>query len=378
MKKLLSFLFLFSILRSAAQVDKLSPGKWIPGFTSITRYDSSRPAVAEQADKSKGRILQINLWYPSMGGTRKTHFADYVELVGKELDGSKAAHPLQKGTDKYFEWPASAGADKKAFTQFLEKRSPMQAYRDAKWQNKRYPLIMLVHGFAADYAYLGEYLASFGFAVMHVPVKGTLKYELDYEGKGLESQVNDYEFAWQLVKKEFPFIAQETAAVGFSFGGQSAVALAIRHPHIKAVVSLDGGIGSFFGAQLVSNQSYYAEKKVTSPILHLYNAADPHTELSWFKSIPYAERFLGSMKNMQHGHFTSFGLLNKILPGIMGKEVANPGNGYEAVMFLTREFIRETFDRELSAASFFSQREKEHPWLRDCLLSKTSKAPGTS
>ena len=42
---------------------------------------------------------------------------------------------------------------------------------------------------------------------------------------------------------------------------------------------------------------------------------------------------------MQHGHFTSFGLLNKIIPGIMGKAVADPGNGYEAIMLLTKEFL---------------------------------------
>jgi pimeloyl-ACP methyl ester carboxylesterase len=173
---------------------------------------------------------------------------------------------------------------------------------------------------------MGEYLASFGYVVMQVPVKGTMQYELDYEGKGLETQVLDYEFALSVLEKEFPYLSGEAAVAGFSFGGQSAVALALRNKSIKSVTSLDGGIGSVFGAQLLSNQTYYSEQDIVVPILHLYNPDDPYTDLTWFKSIPYSERFLAAMKNMQHGHFTSFGLLNKIVPGIMGKETADPGD----------------------------------------------------
>jgi dienelactone hydrolase len=356
--------------------NKSSTGK----LQTITRYDRSRTAVAEQNDKTKGRIIQLNIWYPSDAKSRRTNFSDYVELIGKELDDSPANKEYkQKGIDKYFEWPASAGANKKQFTDFLDKRIPMLAHKNAKWIKQKFPLVMLVHGFAADYAYLAEYIASQGFVVLHVPVKGTTKYELDYEGLGLQTQVTDYEFAISVLQKEFSFVAESAAAVGFSFGGQSAVALALRNPSVKAVVSLDGGIGSFFGAQLLSNQSYYLEKNIKAPILHLYNPTDPYTDLAWFRSIPYSERFLAAMKNMQHGHFTSFGLLNKIVPGIMGKDVVDPGNGYETVMLLTKEFIHQSLHDNLSTASgFFDQQKKNHTWIKGCLASIEIKAPGAS
>lgn len=379
MKKLLSF-FLLIQQYCIAQPINLQPGNFKPGFTSITRYDRSRNAVAEQKDKTKGRIIQINVWYPSNATSRQTNFSDYVELIGKELDDSPANKEYkQKGIDKYFEWPASAGANKKQFTDFLDKRIPMLAHKNAKWIKQKFPLVMLVHGFAADYAYLAEYIASQGFVVLHVPVKGTTKYELDYEGLGLQTQVTDYEFAISVLQKEFSFVAESAATVGFSFGGQSAVALALRNPSVKAVVSLDGGIGSFFGAQLLSNQSYYQEKNIKAPILHLYNPTDPYTDLAWFRSIPYSERFLAAMKNMQHGHFTSFGLLNKIVPGIMGKDVVDPGNGYETVMLLTKEFIHQSLNHNLSASSdFFDQQKKNHTWIKGCLALIEIKAPGTS
>lgn len=347
---------------------------------SITRFDASRTAVAEQPDKSKGRIIQLNIWYPSAADTRRTYFSDYVELVGKELDDSPANKAYkQKGIDKYFEWPLSLGADKKKFTDFLNKKTPMLAYRNAKWEKKKFPLVMMVHGFAADYAYMAEYIASHGYVVLHVPVKGTTKYELDYEGNGLQTQVVDYEFALSVLQKEFLYVAGQAIAVGFSFGGQSAVALALRYPSVKAVVSLDGGIGSFFGSRLLSSQSYYKEKNIAAPILHLYNPTDPYTDLTWFKSIPYAERFLAAMKNMQHGHFTSFGLINKVVPGLMGKDIPDPGNGYETVMLLTKEFIHQSLNHNLSASSgFFDQQKKTYTWIKECIAATEVKALGMS
>jgi len=66
----------------------LKSGNVKPGFISITRFDTTRPAVKEQSANDKGRIIQVNIWYPSVGGTTPMHFADYVGLVGKELDAS--------------------------------------------------------------------------------------------------------------------------------------------------------------------------------------------------------------------------------------------------------------------------------------------------
>lgn len=367
--KVLLFFCLFIAQYSIGQVVKLKPGTLKPGFISITRFDGSRPAVQEQVVKDKGRIIQVNIWYPSAGDTKRVHFADYVELVGKELDISPAnSNPQQKGIDKYFEWPVSAGADKKKFITFLESKIPMQAHRDATWLKQTYPVVILVHGFAVDHAYLAEYLCSNGYVVMQVPVKGTFAYELDYEGQGLASQVKDYEFALEIIEKEYAVSLHNIAVAGFSFGGQSAVALALRNKNIKAIISLDGGIGSAFGAQLLSRQSYYNSQQITAPILHLYNAEDTYTDLTWFEHINRSNRFIAAMKNMQHGHFTSFGLLDKTLPGIMGKPLTDPGNGYEAVMLLTKEFLAQRFNKNIvNAGKFFDTQKTVYPWIKECI-----------
>ncbi len=377
--KSMFYIFLFISHFSFGQISKLTPGNIKPGFISLTRYDSSRPAVQEQPLTDKGRIIQVNIWYPSAGDTRKMGFADYLKLVGKELDTTLANKQAeQKGVDKYFEWPASLGADKKKFITFLDNKIPTQAYQHAKWLKQKYPLVMIVHGFAADHAYLAEYLAGNGYIVMQVPVKGTTTYELDYEGKGLESQVRDYEFALKVAQKEFPFLTGPAAVIGFSFGGQSAVVLAQKNISIRAIISFDGGIGSAFGAQLLNKQPKYDSQLISAPILHLYNPGDSYTDLGWFDSIRNSNRFLCAMKNMEHGHFTSFGLLNKVVPGIMGKTKADPGNGYETIMVLTNEFLN-TFVKNKNAdtSSFFVTKKNIHSWIKECIVKTEIKTQGS-
>ena len=377
----MKIVFLLPLLISLAgfsQVQKLKPGNFKPGFISITRFDQSREPVREQPVGATGRTIQINLWYPSEGNGEKMNFAAYTSLAGLELDTSSKLNAIQSGIEKYFAWPASLGADKKKFIDFLEQKKPMLASAAAKWLKPGYPLIILVHGFAADFAFMAEWLSGHGYIVMQVPVKVTTTYDLDYEGKGLESQIADYEFALNIIRDEYDVTTSSIGVAGFSFGGQSAVALALRNPDIKAIVSLDGGIGSVFGSQLLGMQKNYEDRKIIQPVLHLYNAKDRHTDLNWFYRTRNTDRYLVAMKNMEHGHFTSFGLLNEVVPGIMGKQVADPGDGYEATMAMTKTFMDECLkSRKVSPSRLLASMQDEYPWIRACIEKAELKTRGT-
>jgi dienelactone hydrolase len=334
--------------------------------------------VKEQPAGAAGRIIQINLWYPSAGGSEKMNFAAYTSLAGLELDTTGKLNALQLGIEKYFAWPASLGADKQKFVYFLEQKKPMLASAAAKWLKPGYPLVILVHGFAADFAFMAEWLSSHGYIVMQVPVKGTKTYDLDYEGKGLQSQVMDYEFALNIVREEYGITTSSVGVAGFSFGGQTAVALALRNPAIKAIVSLDGGIGSVFGSQLLSMQENYDDQKIKQPVLHLYNAKDRHTDLNWFNRTRNTDRYLVAMKNMEHGHYTSFGLLNDVVPGIMGKQVANPGDGYEAVMGITKTFMDQYLkNKKVAPSRLLASIQDQYPWIKTCVEKTELKTRGT-
>lgn len=352
-------LFIFLLLLCNAQAF----AQHSTGFRSLTRFDITRPAVEEQPDKKHGRIIQINMWYPAQKALERMTFSDYAGLAGLELDSSSTAQWRTLGVNRYFAWPESAKADKKSFLQFLNKKIPMRASQNALPVQQKFPLIMLVHGYAVDYAYMAEELAGKGFVVMQVPVKGTLKTELDYEGKGLESQVLDYEFGLKILMDEFSVATDRIGVAGFSFGGQSAVALALRNNNIKAIVSLDGGIGSAFGAQLLQAQRYYEATKLNQPLLHVYNARDQYTDLSWIMNAPNSKRWLVAMKNMEHGHFTSFGMINKWLPGIMGSDAPDPGRGYEAVIKMTNNFFSQILqDKKEPGENFISNLQREK-WI---------------
>ena len=364
MKAISILLLLFTGVTAGAQTKRLLYGVHKVGFGYTVLFDNSRPAIQEQLSSKNGRIIVVNMWYParSVKGAPNT-FADYVHLAGRELTDTVTNGSWQhKGVNKYFEWPASAGADKNAFSAFLVQKTPMRAYRHASFSATDHPVILLVHGFAADYAYLAEYLASHGAVVMHVPTKGTLRYELDYAEKGLESQVRDYEFALAFLTKRYSLRANTVAAVGFSFGGQSAVALAMRNHNIRAVVSLDGGIGSDFGGTLLSRQTFYDSTRITAPILHLYNPKDPYTYLTWLNRYTQTFRCYIAFNHVEHGYFTSAGLLRRQLPDIMGKTAPDPGDAYEALMLLTNEFIQTQF-KQASWDNRLDHLKKRFPWM---------------
>ena len=90
------------------------------GFQSLTRFDASRGAVEEQHDKSRGRIIQINVWYPAEKLKEPMTFRDYVGLAGLELDSARGSDWYELGIERYFAWPQSVKADKNAFETFLK------------------------------------------------------------------------------------------------------------------------------------------------------------------------------------------------------------------------------------------------------------------
>jgi dienelactone hydrolase len=369
MKKIIILLFLaWNVEAQNTFLQKLAFGKYPVGFQSFFEYDPSRPAVKEQEIQDKGRLLQINVWYPAeKSSNHKMTFQEYVHLVGKELSIDYPDYQ-QVGLKKYFAWPLSSGTLQADIDAFIQQPNAMYASRNSNPAQKQFPLVLLIHGFAADYAFLGEYLASMGYVVVQVPVKGTNTYELDYNfnDKGLETQVIDYEYVIKIIAQKFPQAqVSQVGAVAFSFGGQSALGLAIRNPQIKCVVSLDGGIGSDFGGTLLSKQAFYDPAKIKFPILHLYNPRDTYTDLKWFNEYSFSKRYLIALNNVSHGHFTSFGLLDSQIPFVIGKNEPRPGNAYEAIMLYTRNFL----DNYLNQKTIDLAKLPKQKWIGLCTQS---------
>lgn len=315
----------------------LKKGKYAVGFRSYFEYDATRPAVVEQTEKSKGRIMQLNVWYPAKSAkTKPLNFNEYVQLSGKEINTQGSDN--QATLNDYFDWTLKEGAKNKDIKQFKASGLTMWACRAATPATTHSPVVLLMHGKAADFAFLGEFLASHGFVAIHTPYKSYAQAELDVSLLGLDTQVADYEFAVAHLKTKVKADFSKIAVLGVSFGGQSAVAYTFRNP-VEAVVSFDGGIGSQWGASLLTQTKEYQLKNIKIPLLHLFNPRDQYTNLTAIKKYNYCDRTLIGLKNMEHAHFWAWGMLDKIIPNALG--ATRPAQSYEAVLQMTLDFLNK-------------------------------------
>lgn len=364
--------FMFVVFASPAfsQVTKMvTYGKYAVGFHSSLEFDYSRPA---RNKNQFGRAVQVNIWYPAetARATKNTmNFREYLELIGSEDDAAVKRQSIESLMSAFLETPAAEQVDMQVWNKFLSGMKPMKGVRNAPFKKHEYPVIQLLHGSAVTYCVMGEYLASHGMIVVSVPYKGYLQNSFDVNLQGMETEIRDNEFAFDVLVRKFGVTPANTGLVGLSFGGQSAVGLAVRNPRAKGIVSLDGGIGSSFGPQLLSGLPSYTLEKVNIPILHLYNPADRGGNLDWFGIAQYNDRYLIGFNNMDHGFFGINGLLENELPFFLGSDKPRPGNNYEAILLYTLTFFNHAFGIDDQKDSVMKL-DEEIKWIQPTIQSK--------
>ena len=334
-----SFILIILILISepcASQETEVSKSN-VVGFSSRIEIDNSRPSVI---DGKFGRTIQINMWYPSQtkDDTAQMVFSDYLKTKNNEMSVGEPNQNYEKTVEDYFQWPKSQGADKSILDSISSAQISMKAVKNIAYAPGKHPVILLMHGSAVDFAFLGESLAEQGYIVINVPIKGYRQKELDVNGIGMETEIRDYEFALSILSNSNSPNLTDVVALGFSFGGQAALGLACRNPNIKMVISFDGGIGSNFGARLISESPFCATENVSASILHIYDASYTRSYLDKIRSLVYAERTFVGLKGIAHWHFTSFGYLASQVPNLFGEnEFAR--NGYETILEITKGYL---------------------------------------
>ncbi len=308
------------------------------GFSSRLETDNSRPSTS---NGTLGRTVQVNIWYPGRIGQRSPKvmmFSDYLRTKDMEMGAGGTPQSYGKTVDDYFQWPISQGADKSLLDSIASAKIPMGAVKNIDFAPGKHPVILLMHGSAVDFAFLGESLAEQGYIAVNVPVKGYGQKELDVNGIGMETEIRDYEFALSTLAHNPSMDRNDITALGFSFGGQSALGLACRNPNITRVISYDGGIGDKFGARLVAESPFCATENVSAGILHIYDASYTRSYLDKIRSFVYAEKTFVGLNGIAHWHFTSFGYLASQIPKLFGeKEYAK--NGYETIWRITKGYL---------------------------------------
>jgi dienelactone hydrolase len=285
--------------------------------------------------------MQISVWYPAVKTARQSfmRFEEYVYLLSQELNFSPlTTKQARQSVDTFMKGPVTRGAAIDKLDALMKMRTG--AIKNASPAPGRFPLVVYAHIPPSGNSIMCEYLASHGFVVAAIPVKGTFEYNLDVTLAGVETQIKDIEFVIGLLSLARNVAGDKTAAIGMSFGAISAFGLQTRNSELDAVISLDGGIGSPFGANVVQRTPYYNLSRVTVPLLHLYGANVPGTDLTFIHSLKYSRRYLIAFPGMRHADFTNQGMFEHFVPGFDGKPVGDPKTGFEWVCRYTLAFLK--------------------------------------
>lgn len=158
----------------------------------------------------------VHAWYPATGTAPPMRFGDYLDGDAERFAAQLAGAHVEKGT----------------IDGLLA--SPLFGVRSAPPVGRTFPLIVVAQGNGedvADQVVMCEYLA-------------TTPDPQDVVGALAEAQRGDMVRAIGMAGAMLRADTNRIGVVGHSFGARSALLLAMRDPRIRAIVSLDGGIGT--------------------------------------------------------------------------------------------------------------------------------------
>jgi pimeloyl-ACP methyl ester carboxylesterase len=211
------------------------PGMYAVGLRVIEQYDAYR--VFETASDKAGkpaaegpRPMQTLMWYPAEKSSGKLMtLADYAALIKTETSFGR---PVERGKPQAFVEQYMLGAS----------ALPALAIRDAAMQVGRFPVVIYAPSLnapAIENIELCEYLASHGFVVIATPSMGAKSREMTIDIDGANAEARDISFLIDFAKKLPDTNMAEVAAMGYSWGGMSALFAAARDQRIGALISLD-------------------------------------------------------------------------------------------------------------------------------------------
>jgi len=315
----------------------LEPGRYAVGFRQLLLRDVSRPALAAEdgapVTNVRGRQMQIAIWYPARATSRRAMaYGEYIDRLGQELDFGPIDDAGRRLAErKFMELPAGLGGDTAALRRALPRLRALStaAHLDVAPAMGRFPLILFQEYRApASNSILAEYLASHGYVVASPTLKGTFDVAPETSVRGLETHAADLRFVLGAVDS-LPYVARDNvSALGVGIAATGALALAMRTPWMRALVSLEGGITTALELALVAATPYYAVAAVRVPILAI-TAPHPSVDAARLDVFRYASRQLVHFPRMGEFWFLDYGMLEREVPGIIGSPPGDVSTGFE-------------------------------------------------
>lgn len=294
-------------------------GKYPVGFKAVQTIDYTRASLLSGPKQAAGRVMQLYIWYPAeKANTSQVLYRDYLSYRFGQTQDTRAG---------FFQSVAELGGDSTLFQAVFPKmaQSKTKAYREAKIASGQFPLIIF-----PDQVHLQnilcEYLASWGFIVVSPVIQGPFAEPMQYDPAGVETGVDDLQFALGYLRKNFP-VQRHFAAMGLGFNATLALAFQMRNPDVKALVSLEGGITTPFEEALIQRSPYYSVERCNAAMLVIH-APHPDVKPELVNKYKYAERIFQHYPQSSEFYFLNFGIWERHLKNILPK--ANRGNTWQS------------------------------------------------
>ncbi len=296
---------------------RLSPGKYPVGYRSI---------------ESSGMLVHV--WYPSRPGGRKLLMRDYLRADSAQVV-------------KQF-----AGFGPSMLDSLLGSR--LYASRLVPRAAGRPRVVLVAQGNGEDVfdqVVLCEYLASQGFVVLTTPspmLRTPLERE-DQVGTFAEQQAQELLDAVKIAARVVRMDTTRIGVVGHSFGARSALLLAMRDRRVRALVSLDGGIGTSTAIGSFRGAPSFRASAALPSILHFYEELDAFMtpDFSLLRGLRTESLTLEPTRGMHHVHFSTLGFMVHAFANVAvaTQATAETNDSVIAVTTRTFTFLRDVLGR---------------------------------
>lgn len=255
-----------------------------------------------RVDDSTGAV---SVWYPARSSGRRMTVREY----------------LYADTARLVNFLTGAGASDTTIGALLASRTFASFL--AKPMDSPFPVVLIAHGNGQDLfdqLVLAEFLASNGFVVASTPspmIKRPMTNE-NQIGEFARVQADDMSRALHAVSQSLRVDSTHVAIVGHSFGARSALLMAMSDQRVRALVSLDGGIGTATGRASFESAPGFTSDLKLPPLLHFYERLDAFMapDFSFLASLRFASATLTPVAELHHQHFTSYAFMGVAFPEI--------------------------------------------------------------
>lgn len=370
---IVSLLFLCFIGQQAGVAQSDSPNIWGKeleagphriGFRTLFKYDQARAAIPFSdwdgkltylQEEDKGRQMQINIWYPAKPRGTTLPYGHYIELMGKQVNFS--IDDQESAKQIFIDQTNALGGNGEFTREALESIAKLRttAYLNAPAINEKFPVLIFPNGGSPAYqSIMCEYIASHGYVVAAVSLKGQYSSTVDASAKGLEIAADDLKYTLNQLLLLDNIDRNRIALMANAIESSMCTALAAKNKLIKALISLEGGLLSSFEQRLLRQTNFYTPSAIQVPILAIY-APHPAISPEYINQLKYSDRYFAHFPGMTEFHFLSYGILETEVPGIIGTPKGDTKKGFIWAARLSRMFLDAMLKNETQSRAFFRQ-----------------------